>query len=214
MRKRRGWLPAPVALAITSLSLIATASCARTAPTGPDSVELTESPASIAPVAPIAVVPASASSPLRGARVTGVESVTSFDLTDGTFSLTTSDGYRLTGRYRGRAVVPASGKDPTASLDLHVETGSGALAGASGTLRGEGKGAFTGEGPFWLSLDGKLSMPAGAASRFHAVVMGTSRVSCVNEHLVAVLPGSGSAARFGHVEQELQHQVGNAGCSP
>ena len=42
MRQRRAWLPAPVALAITGLSLVATASCARSAPTAPGSFELAE----------------------------------------------------------------------------------------------------------------------------------------------------------------------------
>lgn len=207
MRELRGRLPSPVALAMTALLLVSAASCARSAPTGPDSVVLAEVSTSSMPTMPGALVGTTASS------APAIGPVTSFDLSAGTFVLTTSDGDRLAGRYTGRADVAALGKHARASLDLHVEGGAGAFYGASGTLRGEGKGSFTGEGPFRLSLDGQLSTAKHIALRFHAVGMGTSQLSCVNEHLLLTLHGTGSATRFGRVELELQHQVENAGCS-
>lgn len=206
MRELRGWLPSPVALAMTGLSLVAAASCTRGAPIGPDSVELAESHASSVPTASGGFVAAATSLPLARASVSG------FGLSAGTFALTTRDGHRLTGRYTGleRSVL---GKDETASLDLHVEGGSGTFSGASGTLRGQGRGAFTGEGSFRLSLDGQLLTAERAVPQFHVVATGTSRVSCVNGRIVVTLQGSGSATRVGRVEFELQHEVENAGCT-
>ena len=207
MRELCGWLPSPIALAMTGFSLVAAASCARSAPTGPDSVVLAEAQTSSTPTVPGAALGATASSGLaRG-------SVTSFDLSAGTFALTTSDGDRLFGNYTGRADVRPSAKNATASLTLHVEGGTGAFYGATGTLRGEGKGAFTGEGSFWVSLAGQLLTGDHVAFPFHVVATGTSRLSCVNERLLLTLHGSGSAGRFGKVELELRHLVENAGCS-
>ena len=206
MRRLRGWLRSPVALAISGFSLVAAPSCARSTPTGPDSVVLADAQPSSTPTPP-GIVGTMASSAL--ARKLG----TSFDLSDGAFELTTSDGDTLDGRYTGTVEITGSGKRSTASLDLHVEGGTGAFIGASGTLRGEGKGALINDGSFWLSLDGQLSTAEGSALQFRAVVRGTSQLSCVDNRVQATLVGTGSARRFRRVELELSHLLENAGCS-
>ena len=65
-------------------------------------------------------------------------------MTAGTFALTTSDGDLLTGHYTGTGET--SSKASAAVFEMHVDRGAGAFAGAIGTLRGELKGSFAGEG--------------------------------------------------------------------
>jgi hypothetical protein len=182
------------------------AGCTRVAPTAPDSIE--GSPA------------ASASTGLDSGEFAGSatpsqlseKSVVSFELMSGSFSMTVGGDY-LAGTYTGRAEDSGSGKGDTASLDLQVASGSGAFRGANGTLRGYGKGAFTGEGAFSLSLDGVLRTSAKrGASPLHAMTTGTSSASCLNGRILITLQGTGFAAQSGDVEQQLRHEVGNTAC--
>ena len=135
-----------------------------------------------------------------------------FPVLGGTFRLGFSNGDYIAGTYTGDASVSNPGSD-NAVLDLTVVEGSGAFQGASGSLTGDGRGAFSGEGTFWLSLKGSIStttMPQ--AFSFSASLRGTSVVSCVDQRITLTLDGSGNVSRFGSVTVSARHQVGSTSC--
>lgn len=193
MRELRNGRPPLCGTGVATLLVgLAAVGCARAVPTAPDSVARVESPTS---------------------SELSEKSVVGFDLINGSFRLTVGSDH-LAGTYTGRAQVSGSGKVETASLDLQVVSGSGAFEGASGTLRGDGKGAFSGEGSFSLSLDGILRTAVKRGSYpFHAATAGTSQSSCVEGRIILSLQGTGSAVQFGTVGEELSHEVGSTGCS-
>ena len=202
MRRLPAELRALVDLAI--VGLIVTGSpiaCSRSTPTAADSVNLDASPISSADRA-------------LGFNTSALTKATviSFGLSAGTFVLTTRDGDQLTGDYTGEG--GASPKSGFALLELDVKGGSGVFLGASGTLLGEGKGTFNGEGPFSLSLDGQLATTGQRADfHFHAVLKGITRASCVNGRVVLTLEGKSSATRFAGATLVLRHEVTDAVCS-
>jgi hypothetical protein len=208
MRELRAGIPSLCSIGIATLLVSLGAGCSRVAPTAPDSIGV-GSPAASASNGPDSGELIGFRTPSQLAEA----SVVTFDLLNGSFNLTVG-GDHLAGTYTGRAEASRSGKADTASLDLQVASGTGAFQGANGTLRGNGKGAFSGEGPFELSLNGVLRTAAQrGASPFHATTAGTSSASCLNGRLLLTLQGTGFAVRSGHVDQQLRHEVGNTSCS-
>ena len=196
-----------IGIAILLVSLGAPG-CTRIAPTAPDSIAGAGSPAASASTGPDSGELAGSGTPSELTE----KSVNSFDLIGGSFTMRVGGDY-LAGTYTGRAEDSGSGKAGTASLDLQVASGSGAFRGANGTLRGYGKGAFTGEGAFSLSLDGVLRTSAKrGASPLHMMTTGTSSASCLNGRILITLKGTGFAAQSGDVEQQLSHEVVNTAC--
>jgi len=210
MRELRAGIPSLCSIGIATLLVsFGAAGCTRVAPTAPDSIAGAGSPAASASTGPDSGELAGSGTPSELTE----KSVVSFDLISGSFSMTVGGDY-LAGTYTGRAEVSGSGKADTVSLDLQVASGSGAFQGANGTLRGSGKGAFTGEGAFSLSLDGVLRTSAKrGASPFHATTAGTSSASRLNGRILLTLQGTGSVAQSGPVDQQLRHEVGNTSCS-
>jgi cytoskeletal protein CcmA (bactofilin family) len=169
--------------------------------------------------------PASAgspASPLSAAHI-GVASpghAADYDLRNGSFTLSTVDG-DISGDYTGHASVSSSGS-VTASLELDVTSGTNDFQGATGHLKGDGTGAFVGEGSFSVSVQGSITTSA-VPVKFHVrgAVSGTSFASCAAEGISITLPGDGSYRKGGDsngkltgIKAVLTHLVaGNAGCS-
>ena len=204
----------PLVLATLSLaSVLALSSalgCSQSAPTAPTPTAVAASPVASA---------TSVSGSAAGGTSVGSSSLAassashSVDLSGGTFRVTTTSSDQLTGTYTGRATVPQS-RPATVTFDLRVTGGSGAFQGASGTLRGDGTGAFAGEGTFSLSLKGPLSLAGKpGSSNVQTDISGTARTSCVGGRIQVTLQGSGSSNRFGNVTETLTHVLGNAACS-
>jgi hypothetical protein len=145
--------------------------------------------------------------------VTAGRSDITVDLLAGTFTLTMDDGSQLTGAYVGQATLSSSGR-VTSSLQLDVTGGTGALQGATGSLKGDGTGGFTDAGAFSLSLEGVVSTPAQKGeSEFRTKIRGTSTISCGPQGRLLSLGGDGHAVK-GDLTATFQHTVGNTGCSP
>jgi hypothetical protein len=132
-----------------------------------------------------------------------------FTLVNGVFTLTTSAG-NLNGTYQGVVWVPASGRS-TATLRLVVTGGTNAFAGASGTLAGDGGGAFVTAGAFNLSFDGSVRTAAQpAASRLRINISGTATVplTCsANDRRLSQLRGTGTVPNLGRSTMELQSEI-------
>ena len=153
---------------------------------------------------------ASPMSPSRsgGAVSEGVKSSTPdiiIPLSSGTLTVTTRQG-TLTGTYTGE------GRGSSGTFSVELTGGTGAFAGASGTLTGSGDGGFTGEGGFSLVLDGVLTTSAGSR-KLKIIVKGTSTLSCDNQVPLLTLTGSAQVTGSGSSSAVLRHQVGLAGCS-
>lgn len=138
----------------------------------------------------------------------------SLDLGSGSFTVITPNG-DITGDYTGLASVSSSGR-VTASLIMDVTGGTQDFEGATGSLAGDGTGAFVGEGSFSISFLGSISTTADpSAIRVHGKVSGTSSVSCSGGVISVALDGDGSFGKLGHVQAVLTHLLTNAaGCSP
>jgi hypothetical protein len=135
-----------------------------------------------------------------------------FTLSNGSFTVTASNGDFFGGAYTGLASVSPSGRT-TATLDLDVTSGTGGFSGAQGRLSGVGTGAFNGEGTFSLGLDGFIVTAADRRFHVKADVAGTSSVSCSSQVLSLMLHGDGVAAKVGNVQTLFTHLVGNTNCN-
>jgi hypothetical protein len=178
-----------------SVTILAAAiGCGRSTPTAPD-------------LAPAGASPSAAVSP-----VDPEASGATFLLSAGTFVIIDDAGAQLSGVYTGQS---GSGHGRKTSLTLQVTNGTGALAGATGTLDGRGSGAFTGEGSFLLSLSGSIVTDAAPKGHtFRSNLQGVSTVSCSNTgHILVHQEGHGTSDRGRSVGAKLQHEVGNTGCS-
>jgi hypothetical protein len=141
------------------------------------------------------------------------QTTNTFNLSDGSFKVTAPNGDYFRGTYTGVATVSTSSPiRSTASLDLTVADGTGAFLGAQGSLSGVGAGAFTGEGPFSLGLDGFIATTADRRFHVKVDVTGTSHVSCNPPNVILTLDGTGVAAKVGSVQTEFTHVVGTASC--
>jgi hypothetical protein len=135
-----------------------------------------------------------------------------FALSNGSFTVITANGDYFGGNYTGLATVSVSSPvRSTASLDLTVSTGTGAYAGAHGSLSGVGTGAFIGEGTNALGLDGYIATDSDRHFHVKVDVTGTSSASCTTP-IIVTLNGNGVAAKVGNVQTAFTHQVGNTGC--
>ena len=146
-------------------------------------------------------------------RTTTADSKVGFDLTNGTFTITSLDG-DISGPYVGRVSVSSSRRGRSdASLSVQVTSGTGLFQGATGTLTGDGTGAFIGEGDFSLSLRGSIMTVADPKGlRVQGTISGTTSLSCIAPTLIATLSGDGSLTTIGTAHAVLTHQIGNAGC--
>ena len=127
-------------------------------------------------------------------------------MTAGTFALTTSDGDLLTGHYTGTGET--SSKASAAVFEMHVDRGAGAFADAIGTLRGELKGSFAGDGPTRYPWSTELTTTQRTQFRLHAVIRGTTDAACVNGRIVLTLKGRPRAA------VELRYELVGGVCGP
>jgi hypothetical protein len=139
-------------------------------------------------------------------------SVSTFPLIEGSFRLTFTSGDYISGTYTGSALVSNPGRD-IAVLNFVVTKGFGVFAGATGTLTGDGGGAYAGEGNFLLAMKGLVSTkfeptPFAVQANIH----GTAVASCETEHIVMALAGDGNVPRFGGVTATFRHEVGSASC--
>ena len=140
--------------------------------------------------------------------------VISFTLANGTFTFKTENG-ELTGTYTGFVTDSTSGR-PMVTMTLQVTGGSNVFAGATGTLVGDGKGAFLTGGRFVLSLEGVVrtsAVPAG--SRFHTTVVGTATLAAMcsaNNHIISRLRGEGTIPTLGRARVELESEIVQTGC--
>lgn len=132
-----------------------------------------------------------------------------FPLAAGTLALESPNG-SLLATYTGE--VSGIGDSQAALVAVLVTEGTGQYAGASGTLSGTGGGAFVGEGPFSLFLEGSLSTDRGRRT-FRASLRGSSSVTCREGTVVVLQSGSGAAAGLGRVSARMRHDIAaNAGC--
>ena len=167
------------------------------------------------PAAPSAISgPASVSAGMTALEPAASKGVVSFPMLGGIFTFTFSNGDSISGAYTGEASVSNPGAD-VAVLNLTVTGGTGAFAGASASLTGSGRGAFSGEGDFSLSVKGSLSTNAAPkALSFAAQIKGESVASCGEQRIALTLNGDGAAPKLGSVVATLRHEVGNTGCFP
>ena len=179
----------PACLALT-LALGAASACSRSLPTAPEAPSFSSSGAL--------------------ASSSGDPAIT-FPLTDGTLILTAAKGETLTGTYTGEARF-RSGVE-TATLAVTVTGGTAGFSGATGTLVGDGDGAFTGEGTASLTLQGVLARADGSSFKLRTTLKGRSEVSCDDNRIRLTIRAEGTATGAGRVSAVLSHLVGNAGCS-
>ncbi len=107
---------------------------------------------------PSVVIPAAEGIARGGVSRTLAQDVVTFSLVNGRFKFTTGRG-DLAGTYGGFVTVPTRDRS-TVAMTLQVTEGSAALAGATGTLVGDGGGAFVTGGRFVLTLAGELRTSA------------------------------------------------------
>ena len=202
-RNRAGLGMRHVALAVAA-GLFAVACDGTIPPEGTSAILTTPSP--LTPTAE-AVVTSDVSRTLA-------KDVVTFSLANGTFKFTTSLG-ELAGTYRG-VITASTGDRSTVAMTLQVTDGSREFAGATGTLVGEGGGAFLTGGNFVLTLTGEIrtsAQPQG--SRVHATVAGTASLplTCsASNHLISQLRGAGPLQPAGRSVMEFDSEILETHC--
>lgn len=182
------------------IGLGAVMGCGRTSPVSPTSAAASVSQ----PVVIAGPAPATGGAMTR--RATG------FPIVSGTFTIASDSGDGLTGTYTGTSFVSA-GAPERALLNLQISGGTGAYAGASGSMGATGVGAFTGEGPLTVDLKGD-ALVHGKHLPLRIGLVGTSSVSCSSSSEVVVTQtATGSMKKTGDVHATFRHVVGQAGCS-
>ena len=140
--------------------------------------------------------------------------VITYTLANGTFTFMTEHG-ELTGTYTGFVTDPTSGR-PMVTMTLQVTGGSNVFAGATGTLVGDGKGAFLTGGPFNLSLEGVVRTSAApSGSKFLMRVVGTATLAemcSANNRIVSRLQGEGTIPTLGRARVELESEFVETEC--
>ena len=163
---------------------------------------------------PSSVITTGQAGPAGERSVTLARDVVTFTLANGTFKFTSPDG-ELTGTYTGFVTAPTSGR-PRMTITLQVTGGSGAFVGATGTLVGEGKGAFVTGGDFVLSVGGMVRTSAApSASKFHTTVVGTATLPLTcssNNHRISRLRGEGTIPTAGRARMELDSEIVETNC--
>jgi len=159
-------------------------------------------------------------SPAAGALVAGDVSRTlakdavTFSLTNGRFKFTSSRG-ELTGTYHGVVTAP-EGDRSTVAMTLQVTEGSGELAGATGTLVGDGRGAFLTGGHFVLTLTGEIrTLAEPQDSKVQTTVVGTASLplTCsASNHRISQLSGEGLLQPAGRSVMEFDSEILETNC--
>ena len=163
-------------------------------------------PSSLSPAAP------AATTPQIGNQARIFAETVSFPLLTGSFAIANGSGDGLTGIYAGTAVFPGAGVQ-NASLTLQILSGSGAFAGATGTLAVTGDGAFAGEGAFSLHGTGEIMLNGGRQAVVVLGLRGTSLAGCSPAERIAISQtADGIMSRAGRVTATLSHEVGETGC--
>jgi hypothetical protein len=164
------------------------------------------------PAAPDSPEPSPALSPDRGGAALSSETPdVTFQLLDGSFRLMGAGGDFMTGTYAGVASV---GRLATSTSEFKITGGTGAFSGAVGTLSGNGKGAFTGEGRFSLTLAGRVTTQSSGGVKLRLALEGTATVSCTASNQISVTQnGTGSAPRVGIVSGTFQHHLSDTRCT-
>jgi len=155
-----------------------------------------------------------------GAGVTGdgsrtvTRDVATFTLANGTFKFTSRRG-ELAGTYVGLVTAPTPGRS-TVAMTLQVTRGSDELAGATGTLVGEGSGGFTTGGDFKLKLTGDVRTSAApGGTTVHATVAGeaTLPTTCsANNRRILRLRGEGAIPTMGRFAMEFDSEILETNC--
>ena len=139
--------------------------------------------------------------------------VTTYTLVNGTFSIMTDHG-QVTGIYSGVVAVPTSGR-PMVTMTLTITGGTKTFAGATGTLIGDGKGAFLSEGSFVLSLEGVVrtsAVPSGTTLRTTMKGTATLAEACRNDRILSRLRGDGTIPTVGRARVELESEIVETEC--
>lgn len=188
---------------LACVGVAAATSCSRPSPVSPTPA-VTASQA-----APLASSPSGSSR--KKANVIAADTAT-FPLVAGSFTAVNADGDSLNGTYTGTARVAVSTSE-TAYITLRVSDGSGAFAGASGTMIIAGTGAFTGEGDFVLDGRGEVMLPGGRRALLVLSLRGTAAASCSTSGRIAIAQSAeGTLTRAGRVTATLSHEVEYTGC--
>jgi len=163
---------------------------------------------------PSVVTPAAARIAVGDVSRTLAKDVVMFSLVNGRFKFTTRRG-DLKGTYSGVVTVP-TGDRSTVAMTLQVTEGSNELAGATGTLVGDGGGAFVTGGQFVLSLTGDIRTSAEPQnSKFLATVVGTATlpITCsASNHRISQLRGEGTIKSLGRSVMELDSEILETNC--
>jgi hypothetical protein len=101
-------------------------------------------------------------------------------------------------------------------MTLQVTEGTRELAGATGTLVGNGSGAFMTGGHFVLTLAGEVRTSAEPqGSKVQATVVGTATlpITCsANNHLISQLRGEGTVKSIGRSVMEFDSEILETNC--
>jgi hypothetical protein len=163
-----------------------------------------------APLQQSALAPAASVSQSRSpaARLAAV-----FPLVGGSFTVQNAGGDGITGTYAGTATFGSDERERS-SLTLQVNGGSGAFAGATGSLTVTGQGAFSGEGTFVLDGSGEVRFADGRRAVLVLRVRGSSTAGCNASNQIQISQtAEGTLGRLGRVTATLTHAVENTGCS-
>lgn len=191
--------------AVLCAGLAAATSCS-----GPSGV----SPTAPAPAALQEGPPAVSTS--RVALAKGVNAIAAdaaaFPLVAGLFAIANGDGDGIVGTYTGIAEVSKAAPQKS-SLMLQILNGSGAFAGAVGTMAMTGVGSFADEGQFHLVGNGEVTLARGGRSVIVLNLRGTSVGTCSASGKIAISQtADGTMGRARRVAARLSHEVGNTGC--
>ena len=183
------------------------AGCTTQAPTAPG---LVGAPA-IAGVTEGQVVSPAAVSGARAPAAARV--VRTFDLREGQLTLSLADGTSLAGTYHGVATAPSTGQ-AKATLEGIVTGGTGMFDGATGAISGAGTGAFSGDGPFSVSLRVSVTTADGSTRSLRVALKGTTTSTCTTTAPPRMfLDGEGTVQGAGAASGRLEHDLGTRVCA-
>ncbi len=175
--------------------LAAVVGCGRTTPVAPSAASAPATPAAQATSNRVA---GPTLRPAGGSEVTFT--------VEGAFTIANNTGDSLTGTYTGSG--GSSGTRQWASLTLQITGGTGVYAGATGTIRASGIGAFSGEGGYSLDARGDAVLPGDKHAQITINLSGTSVASCSSTNQIIITQsGSGTMGRAGRVSSTFQHAV-------
>jgi hypothetical protein len=136
-----------------------------------------------------------------------------FPLVHGSFTIENAGGDGIAGTYTGTSTFGGGGSQES-SLALQVTAGSGAFAGATGSLVLTGQGAFADEGTFVLGGSGEVAHQDGKRAVLILRLRGSSTAGCTASSQIAITQiADGTLGRIGRVTATLNHTVLNTGCS-